>query len=57
MQKSAKSACRLCFISLCIAAIFDETLSQPAPGFENLKEGAALNEKQENAMPDISGNF
>ncbi len=28
---------------------------QPAPGFSNLKDGDVLNNKQENALPDISG--
>ncbi len=30
-------------------------MAQSAPGFSNLKEGATLNERQENALPDISG--
>ena len=40
-----------------IASFLVCALSQsiPAPGFANLKEGAALNDKQENALPDVSG--
>jgi hypothetical protein len=37
--------------------MWHHSLSQPAPGFENLQEGAALNKKQENALPDTSGDF
>jgi hypothetical protein len=42
-------------VLLSFAACLQISLAQNAPGFNNLKEGAALNERQENALPDISG--
>ncbi len=46
---------RVSLILLSFGACLHTNMAQNAPGFSNLKEGAALNEKQENSLPDISG--